>query len=395
MPAATKSSSTIMDELLTEVDSSLFTLPKLGTLVEGIVIDIVGNKILIDINGVATGIIAGKESNDSHGTLKQLKPGDKVSAYLIGGEDEDGYFSLSLRKASQEKTWRTFLKAYEESSIIQVVINEANKGGLLVMVDGIKGFIPVSQLAPLHYPRVDGANPSEILLRLQKLINEKLNVKIISIDQEEGKLILSEKAAMDDEREASLKSLKVGDIVSGHISGIVKFGIFVAFNGLEGLVHISEIEWGHVKDPSTYGKIGNPVTVKIIGIENDKISLSMKQLMPDPWQEAAKKLTIGKKVVGTVDRITQFGIFLKLENDISGLIHLSELADEPVKDPHKFVKVGQELEAKIISIDIDERRIGLSLKSLHDTESQKKEEETELQEIKEKTEKTTSKKTAK
>lgn len=342
----------------------VFTVPKLGSLVECEVIDIFGNKILVDINGVAVGLISGKESHDSVGTLTDLKSGDKISAYVIEDENDEGYFVLSLRKASQERTWRKFIKAYETGEIIGVTIHEANKGGLLVMIDGIKGFIPVSQLAPLHYPRVDGANASQILTRLQQLVGQILKVKIINVDQTGGKLILSEKAAMEEQRHESLRNLAPGTIVHGMISGIVKFGIFVAFDGLEGLVHISEIEWGHVKDPVNYGKIGDEVDVQIIGIEGEKISLSMKRLLPDPWMKAAENYKVGTLVKGSVDRITQFGVFVKLADDISGLVHLSELSSAPVKDPHKFVRVGQEVEAQIIAIDPQDHRIGLSMKVL-------------------------------
>lgn len=367
MPASAQAAaplSTIMDELLAH--SPVFQIPVLGSLVEGEVINVFGNKILIEINGIAVGIISGKEARDEAGTMGHVKPGDRISAYVIEGENEEGYYVLSLRRASQERTWRNFMKSYESSEVISVTIHEANKGGLLVLLDGIKGFIPVSQLAPLHYPRVDGANASHILTRLQKLIGTPLHVKIINVDQAGGKLILSEKAAVEEQRLEKLRILKPGDMVKGTISGIVKFGIFVAFDGLEGLVHISEIEWGHVKDPLNYGKMGDPVEVQIIGIEGDKISLSMKRLLPDPWKMAASKHQIGDRVKGKVDRITQFGVFLKLEDDISGLVHLSELSQEPVKDPQKLLKVGQEVEAKIIALDPDDHRIGLSIKALQE-----------------------------
>ncbi|MBP9718707.1 S1 RNA-binding domain-containing protein [Candidatus Gracilibacteria bacterium] len=352
----------LMHELLENAVS--FTVPSLGSLVECQVIDIFGNKILVDINGVAVGLISGKEAHDSMGTLSNLKSGDQISAYVIEDENDEGYYVLSLRKASQERTWRKFMKAYESAEVIDVTIHEANKGGLLVLIDGIKGFIPVSQLAPLHYPRVDGANASQILTRLQQLVNQVLKVKIINVDQNGGKLILSEKAALEEQRHEALKSLTPGTVVHGMISGIVKFGIFVAFDGLEGLVHISEIEWGHVKDPINYGKIGDPVDVQIIGIEGEKISLSMKRLLPDPWMKAAEKYKVGTNVKGMVDRITQFGVFIKLADDISGLVHLSELSSSQVKDPHKFVRVGQEVEAQIIAIDPQDHRIGLSMKVL-------------------------------
>lgn len=353
-----------MEDLLSH--GPAFQIPVLGSLVEGEVIDIFGNKILVDLHGVAVGIISGKESRDSGDTLMSLSPGSSISAYVIEGENDEGYYVLSLRRASQERTWRKFMRAYELGEVIAVTIHEANKGGLLVVVDGIKGFIPVSQLAPLHYPRVDGANLSQILSRLQKLVGTEMKVKIINVDQTGGKLILSEKAAIEDQRLETLKNLAIGQTVSGVISGVVKFGIFVAFEGLEGLVHISEIEWGHVKDPLNYGKIGDSVGVQVIGIDGDKISLSMKRLTPDPWKKAAEKYQVGSVVKGRVDRITQFGVFLKLEDDISGLIHLSELALELVKDPQKVVKLGQIVEAKIITINPDDHRIGLSLKALQE-----------------------------
>lgn len=361
---STTAENSLMESLLQH--GPAFNVPKLGSLIEGQVIDVFGNKILVDMNGIAVGIISGKESRDNLGTADNTKPGDSISAYIIEGENDEGYYVLSLRRASQERTWRNFMKAYETGEIITVTIHEANKGGLLVIVDGIKGFIPVSQLAPIHYPRVDGANAGLILSRLQKLIGTEMRVKIINVDQTGGKLILSEKSAQEEERLDSLRNLKIGQMVNGSISGIVKFGIFVAFDGLEGLVHISEIEWGHVKDPINYGKVGDPIDVQVIGIDGDKISLSMKRLTPDPWKKAAEKYSIGKTVKGKIDRVTQFGVFMKLEDEISGLIHLSELSMETVKDPQKVVKVGQEVEAKVIAIDPDEHRIGLSLKALQE-----------------------------
>jgi len=354
--------SELMEKLLHNSPQIVF--PKPGTLVEGTITDISKRRILVDLGGVSTGIITGKEMHDSMGTVKELKPGDTISAYVIESENSDGLVVLSLRKASQEKSWRYFVDAYEEGDVIKVKATEANKGGLLLEVDNIKGFVPVSQLAPMHYPRVNGADSALILQRLQKLVGLDLNVKVINVDFENGKLILSEKAAMQEQRDASLGKLKVGQKVKGKISGVVKFGIFVAFDGLEGLVHISEIAWGHVKDPSDYGKIGDEVEVLIIGIEGEKISLSMKRLVPDPWLEAAKKFTVGKTVEGEINKITQFGAFMKLSEEINGLIHLSEMSDEPVKNPNDIIKVGEILKAEIITVEPEEHRIGLSIKGL-------------------------------
>lgn len=362
-----------MEELLSK--AGVMSAPDPGTLVEGTVVRIDKNSVLVDLDGVATGIITGQEAHDSMNTVDTLKPGDKVSAYILEDENEDGLVVLSLRKASQEKTWNRFNDAYENKKSIKVSASEANKGGLLLNVDGIKGFIPVSQLAPLHYPRVDGADSGEILNRLQKLVGLELNVNIINLDRESGKLILSEKAAEQGAREEALGELNIGDKLKGRISGIVKFGIFVTFDGLEGLVHISEIAWGHVKNPHDYGKLGDEVEVLVIGKERDKISLSMKRLTPDPWVEATKKYQVGTEVEGSINRITPFGAFMKLEDDINGLIHISEIASDEVDDPNNHLKVGDKVTAKVIAIDPEDHRVGLSLKAMDENAAPAEKEE--------------------
>ena len=362
--------SALMDELLQ--NSSEIKLPTPGDLVSGTVVVIWKNKILVDFDGVATGIIAGQEAYDSAGTMKTIQVGDDISAYILEEENDDGLVVLSLRKASQQKAWDKFVKAYETGDTITISASEANKGGLLLNVDGIKGFIPVSQLAPLHYPRVNGADSSQILTRLQKLIAVPLLVKIINLDREGGKLILSERAAEGEQREKAMGKLEVGQKLKGKISGVVNFGIFVTFNGLEGLVHISEIAWGHVKDPNEFGKLGDEVDVLVIGKERDKISLSMKRLVPDPWIEATKKYIVGNTVSGEVNRITPFGAFVKLDEEINGLIHVSEITDKELSDAGEALKVGDKIEARIISIDPDEHRVGLSMKAPAESAGKKK-----------------------
>jgi small subunit ribosomal protein S1 len=361
MTTTTKSSS-IMDELLDKTED--FAMPVPGTLVEGDVVSIWKNKVLVDLGGTATGIISGQEAHDSAGTVKTLTDGDSVSAYVLEEENEDGLVVLSLRKASQKKTWQKFVDAYEDDTTVEVTASEANKGGLLLNVDGIKGFIPVSQLAPLHYPRVNGADSSQILSRLQKLVGLKLVVKVLNLDREGGKLILSERAAEREERKKALDKLEVGQKIVGKVSGIVNFGIFVTFEGLEGLVHISEIAWGHVRDPKDFKKLGDPVEVLVIGKDDDKISLSMKRLVPDPWIEATKKYKVGNVIKGVVNRITPFGAFVKLDTEINGLIHVSEISDKEITEPGEVLTIGDKVDAKIITIDPDDHRVGLSIKAL-------------------------------
>jgi small subunit ribosomal protein S1 len=362
-----------MDQLLQ--DSPDLVLPEPGEMITGKVVSIDKGSIIVDLNGLLTGLIAGREMKDAMNSVDELEIDSEVTACVLETENDDGLVILSLRRASQEKTWDNFLDCYENDKTLKVSPKEANKGGLLLDVDGIKGFIPVSQLAPLHYPRVNGADSAKILARLQKLIGEKFVVKIISIDKENGKLILSERAAFAAERSAALTGIKVGDSVEGTVSGIVKFGIFVAFDGLEGLVHISEIAWGHVSNARDHGKLGDKIKVKVIGLEGDKISLSMKQLTKDPWVEMAKKYQIGSTIKTKITRIAQFGAFVKLTNDINGLIHSSEIPGNP-NDIADVLEVGQEVDARVIEVNKDEKRIGLSLKK----EGEKKEEKEEATE---------------
>jgi len=377
----TKVVSSIMDELLKSAAEAVIPTP--GSLIEGTVVAILKNKVLVDLGGGYTGVISGHEAHDSFNTLKQLQEGDSVSSYILEEENEDGLVVLSLRKASQKKTWNKFVTAFESGETITVISTEANKGGLLLNVDGIKGFIPVSQLAPLHYPRVDGADSSQILARLTKLIGVPLRVKVINLDRDGGKLIFSEKAAEQEKRGEALDKLEVGQKVKGKISGIVKFGIFVTFDGLEGLVHISEIAWGHVKDPHDYGKLGDEVEVLIIGKEGDKISLSMKKLIPDPWIEASKKYKVGTVIEGEINRITPFGAFVKLDSEINGLIHVSEISEEEVTDATTVLKVGDKIKFKIISIDPEEHRVALSVKAMGEKPEKKKKDDEENKDEKE------------
>ncbi|MBU1934944.1 S1 RNA-binding domain-containing protein, partial [Patescibacteria group bacterium] len=243
-----------------------------------------------------------------------------------------------------------------------------------------------SQLAPIHYPRVEDANTSQILTRLQKLVGMKLDVKIINLDRDTGKMILSEKAAAQTSAKKSLGEIKVGSKVSGAVSGVVKFGIFVTFDVLEGLVHISEIAWGHVSNPHQYAKVGDKVEVEIIGIEGEKLSLSMKRLIPDPWAAIEAKYPIGSKVKGTINRFSQFGAFVQLEDDINGLIHLSEISNKKVEDPSDFLSVGEEVEAQVINIDRDEHRIGLSVKAVKSLDKKTKDEKLPKEQAKEEVE---------
>lgn len=352
----------VMQELLKNSPPIFHAHP--GELVEGTVIFRGKNKLLLDLAGVATGIISGRELRDSLNTFRDLQVGTPVAALVLEEENNEGMVVLSLRMASQQKAWDRFHKMVEDDETMHFTAQEANKGGLLANIDGIRTFLPVSQLAPVNYPRVNNADSTEIISRLSKFIGHTFTVKIITLDEESGKIVVSEREAIAEERSKALEKLTPGDEKEGLVSGIVKFGLFVAFDGLEGLVHISEIAWGHVKNPAEHAAVGDRVKVKVIGIDGEKLSLSIKQLTKDPWEEIAERYPVGKKVSGTVVRFADYGAFLNLEKDITGLVHLTEIAHEKINDPAEVLKIGQKLEAQVINIDIDERRIGLSIKAL-------------------------------
>lgn len=360
--ATTAVTAHMMDELM-KSSPPLFQA-KPGDLVEGIIVFRGKNKILLDLNGVATGIISGRELRDSFNTFRDLKEGDPCAALVLEDENDEGLVVLSLRMASQKKAWDRFHKLVDSDATMKFTAQEANKGGLIANIDGIRAFLPVSQLAPVNYPRVNNADSGEIISRLAKFVGHTFTVKIVTMDEEAGKIVVSERDAMAEERAKALEHLRIGEERDGMVSGVVKFGLFVTFDGLEGLVHISEIAWGHVKNPSEHAEVGDKVRVKIIGVDGDKLSLSMKQLTADPWEEVAQRYPVGEKVSGTVVRFADYGAFLRLEKDINGLVHLTELAHQKVTDPSEVLTIGQKIEAQVINIDVDERRIGLSIKAL-------------------------------
>lgn len=351
-----------MQELLNKATPVRSLMP--GEVVEGAVIFRGKNKLIIDVEGTSTGIISGRELRDSFSTFQTLKIGSPVTAMVLEEENEEGMVVMSLRRVSQQKAWERIHLLISKDETMPFVPQEANKGGLLANIDGIRTFLPVSQLAPINYPRVSNADPNEIITRLGKFIGHTFTVKIITVDEDAGKIVVSEREAMSEQRAKVLEGLRVGDIKEGRVSGVVNFGIFVTFDGLEGLVHISEIAWGHVKNPSEFAKVGDKVKVRVIGLEGEKLSLSIKQMQQDPWEEIAEKYPVGKKAKGTIMKLTDYGAFVKLETEVNGLVHLSELAHHKVADPADILNVGQKIDVQVINIEPDERRIGLSIKAL-------------------------------
>ncbi len=325
------------------------------------------------------GVGRGRELSHDAATLANLKPGDPIFVSVVDTENKDGIVELSLRKAGHERVWQKLKDLLESRDIVGTKILEANKGGLMVEINNVTGFLPVSQLSLDHYPRVEDGDKVKILSALQQYVGQTFSVQVITADPEEEKLIVSEKAVMEKEHERKLSELAVGKTVEGTVTGVVDFGCFVRFGDLEGLVHISEMAWQRIENPRDLVKVGQKVECKIIAIDKGRVSLSMKQLTPDPWIEAVKKYQVGQVVKGQVVKVMAFGVFVELDADIQGLCHVVELSHEAIKNPEEVVKAGQEKEFKIISIEPQEHRLGLSLKAL--TEKPKKEAKAQFEEI--------------
>lgn len=339
-------------------------LPKEGELVTGTVLSVSKNEVLVDLQGVATGIARGFELIDESGEYSSLRAGDEVSATVIDLENERGLVELSFRSAGHKKAWDNLRKLMEAGTIAQVKIVEANKGGLLVTCGNVSGFMPVSQLSPEHYPRIQGGDKNKILDRLKSYIGQSFDAKVIDVNEEEDKLIVSEKAAWEEQQKDLLGSYKAGDTIEGIVSVITEFGAFVQFGeGLEGLIHISELAWQRIDDPRDIVKPGQKIKAQIIKIERSKIFLSIKRLIEDPWMHVKEKYVVGQKIVGKVLKVNPFGLFVELDSDIHGLAHSSELSDKGAVDLTSIAKPGDMTEFTIISIEPHEHRLGLSLKT--------------------------------
>lgn len=353
-----------MQELLA-AEGVEIKVPKLGDVLEGTVLSVGKNEVLIDIDGIGVGVVRGRELYDESIRLSALKPGDQVFASVVEPENKEGNIELSFRQAGQERVWSTLSDRMKAKEVIKTKILEANKGGLMVEINGVIGFLPVSQLSSDHYPRVEEGDKNKILAVLKSYVGQVFDVMIITADPEDEKLIVSEKAVNEDELRARIAKLKIGEVVEGEVSGIVDFGIFLKFgNGLEGLVHISELAWSRIDHPKDLYKVGQKVEAQVISIDRDRISLSVKRLQPDPWLQSIKKYEVGQIVKGRVTKIMPFGAFVELDPDIYGLVHSVELSNEEGKEPSEIVRVGEEKEFKIISIEPQEHRLGLSLRAL-------------------------------
>lgn len=354
-----------MQELLK--DNFGTQIPKVGDLIEGSIIAVGKREVKMDIPGFTTGVIRGRELFDESGEYTNLKTGDMAIATVLEIENENGEMELSFRHAGHQKAWGKLEDLKKQADIVYVKVVDANKGGLMVKLGEVEGFLPVSQLAVEHYPRVEGGDKGRILELLKKFVGEEMEVKVITVDEQDEKLIVSERAAWEEKQKDKLDKYHVGDVVEGKISGVVDFGCFLEFGvGLEGLVHISELAWQRIDDPREVVQVGQPAKAKIINIDGSKISLSFRRLIDDPWKNVSDKYKVDQVVKGKVIKVNPFGLFVELDPEIHGLCHVSEITNDTNKDASDFAKPGDTKEFKIISMDPKEHRLGLSIKAINE-----------------------------
>lgn len=351
-----KAADITMDELLASNDIKQL---KSGDVVEGEVVSVRKHEVWVDLGANGVGIVMRREIG--HG--QQLEEGQTVVTSVVDPEMEEGYALLSMRRAAKDRGWDELQKIFDEQGIIEVTPYDANRGGLLIELEGIRGFLPVSQLAAGHYPRVSGADKDEILQKLNQLVGKAIRVRILDVSRKDNKLIVSEKEAVKDDMQARFAELKPGDVVKGVITGVIDFGAFVNVDGIEGLIHISEISWERVEDPRKYVKTGDTVEAKIISIDKDRLSLSLKQMTEDPWLHEVKAFKKGDVVEGKVTRITPFGAFVQLSPSVEALVHVTEMSDDEGVDPEKIFQLNEKKKFKVLDIDTESRKIALSLKN--------------------------------
>lgn len=343
-----------MDELL----ASSAKIPTLDDVVEGTVVAIGRARVFVDLAPFGTGIIYGREYLSARDTLKNVHVGDMISAKVVGNDNEEGYIELSLREARQALIWGEAEAAMNKKTVFELPITEANKGGLIITWNGIQGFLPASQLAAAHYPRVADGDKDKVFVELKKLVGTKLEVMVITASPKEQKLIFSEKGAGTSERSNLVEKYHVGDDFEGVITGATEFGVFVKLEeGLEGLVHISEMDWALVENPKTRYKAGDKVNVKVIEIKDGKVSLSIKALKDDPWKAAAAKYVKDQKVEAVVIKYNKHGALASIEEGVAGLVHVSEYASE--SDLRAKLELGKVYPFVISFFEPKERRMTL------------------------------------
>ena len=358
----------LMEQYLSDPSKGYKTL-KYGDVIDGVIMRLDRDEILVDIGSKSEGIVPTREFSSLPAEEKDaLAIGDNVLVFVVQPENQEGHAVVSIDRARQEKSWRKLQEIYEANDVIEAEVTNYNKGGLLVNLDGVRGFVPASQVTEIR-----GGDDAAKQAEMARLIGSSLPLKVIEINRHRNRLILSERQAVqerrDEMKERLIGELKEGETRQGRVSSICDFGAFVDIGGADGLVHLSELSWSRVRHPSEILKVGQDVDVYVLGInaQEKKIALSIKRTQAEPWSRVAAKYEVGQLVRGTVTQLANFGAFARIEDGIEGLIHVSEIADDRVTHPKQAVKEGQELLLRIIRIDPQRRRMGLSLRRALDT----------------------------
>jgi len=348
--------------------AQLISFPSIGEVIEGKLIEKNAKTLFFDLGTVGVGTISGKEYQRAGQDIKELKIGDSIFSKIINLENEDGYVELSLKEAGRDMNWAKLQEKLESKELIEAKVSEANRGGLIAKIYEVPAFLPVSQLSAKHYPRVKDGDKEKILEELRKFIGQTLQVQIIDLNPSEEKLIISEKAETQKKIKEIISKYQVGDVVEGEIGGIVDFGAFIKFpmdvpeeEKIEGLIHISELDYKLVKSPQDIVKVGETVKAKIIDINSDRVSLSLKALKDDPWKLIGEKYKKGDEIMGQVIKFNPFGAFVELPDGLQGLLHVSEFGSE--KKMKELIDIKKEYKFKIILIDPEDHKIALGLQN--------------------------------
>jgi len=356
-----------MESLLNEQELNV-DLPQAGEIRTGVIASISSSQILVSIGAKSEGVVSGRELDQLSAEEREaLQVGQEVHVYVVNPEDANGNVVLSWKRAQEQISWENVEKLLASDNVIESKIIGFNKGGLIAGVEGLRGFVPSSQISAMRRSQSTGETPEQ---RWQKMIGQPITVRVIEVDRERRRLILSERAASTESRqsikERVIEELEEGKTYTGRVTSLANFGAFININGADGLVHLSELSWDHIEHPREVLEVGQEVKVKVINVDRDKkrIGLSVRALQSDPWKSRVEKYSVGQLVEGVITRLTKFGAFARLEGDIEGLIHISEIAEHRIEHPKEVLKEGEVKSLRVIRIDPEQHRIGLSLRKV-------------------------------
>ena len=364
---STNNNNQTMESLLQEQDLNV-DLPQSGEIRTGVIASISPSQILVSIGAKSEGVVSGRELEQLTAEEREaLKVGQEVPVFVLNPEDANGNVVLSLKRAQEQISWDNVEKLVTSDEVVDSKVMGFNKGGLIVGVEGLRGFVPSSQISAMRRSQSTGDTPEQ---RWQKMIGQPITVRVIEVDRERRRLILSERAASTESRqsikERVIEELEEGKVYTGRVTSLANFGAFININGADGLVHLSELSWEHIDHPREVLEVGQEVKVKVINVDKDKkrIGLSVRALQEDPWRSRVEKYSVGQLVEGVITRLTKFGAFARLEGDIEGLIHISEISDHRIEHPKEVLKEGEVKSLRVIRIDPEQHRIGLSLRKV-------------------------------